>query len=37
MINGINIFYGSKTGSGLKIVSTNKGKDLQPGQNKSKK
>ena len=35
MINGMNIFYGSKTGSGLKIVSTAKG--LQPVQNKSKK
>ena len=22
MINGMNIFYGSKTGSGLKVVST---------------
>ena len=37
MINGMNIFYGSKTGSGLKDVSTNKGKGLQPVQNKSKK
>ena len=37
MINGMNIFYGSKTGSGLKVVSTNKGKGLQPVQNKSKK
>ena len=26
MINGMNIFYSSKTGSRLKIVSTNKGK-----------
>ena len=24
MINGMNIFYSSKTGSGLKVVSTNK-------------
>ena len=37
MINGMNIFYGSKAGSGLKVVSTNKGKGLQPVQNKSKK
>ena len=37
MINGMNIFYGSKTGSGLKVVSTNKGKGLEPVQNKSKK
>ena len=37
MINGMNIFYGSKTGSGLKVVSTNKGNELQPVQNKSKK
>ena len=35
MINGMNIFYGSKTGSGLKVVSSAKG--LQPVQNKSKK
>ena len=34
MINGMNIFYGSKTGSGLKVVSTNKGKGLEPVQNK---
>ena len=37
MINGMNIFYGSKTGSGLKVVSTNKGKRLEPVQTKSKK
>ena len=37
MINGMNIFYGSKTGSGLKVVSTNKGKGLEPVQTKSKK
>ena len=37
MINGMNISYGSKTGSGLKVVSTNKGKGLEPVQNKSKK
>ena len=35
MINGMNIFYSSKTGSGLKVVSTNKG--LEPVQTKSKK
>ena len=35
MINGMNIFYGYKTGSGLKVVSTAKG--LQPVQNKSQK
>ena len=35
MINGMNNFYGSKTGSGLKVVSTNKG--LEPVQTKSKK
>ena len=34
MINGMNIFYGSKTGSGLKVVSTNKGKGLEPVQTK---
>ena len=33
----MNIFYSSKTGSGLKVVSTNKGKGLNPVQNKSKK
>ena len=27
MINGMPIFYSSKTGSGLKVVSTNKVKD----------
>ena len=39
MINGMDIFYGSKTGSGLKVVSTNKGKGkgLEPVQTKSKK
>ena len=36
MINGMNIFYSSKTGSGLKVVSTNKGKGLQPVKTKSK-
>ena len=33
----MNIFYNSKLGSGLKVVSTNKGKGLEPVQNKSKK
>ena len=35
MINGMNIFYSSKTGSGLKVISTDKG--LEPVQTKSKK
>ena len=30
MINGMNIFYNSKLGSGLKVVSNNKGKGLEP-------
>ena len=33
MINGINIFYSSKTGSGLEPVQT-KGKGLEPLQTK---
>ena len=37
MINGMPIFYSSKTGSGLKVISTNKGKGLQPAKTKSKK
>ena len=37
MIYGMNIFYGSKTGSGLKVASNNKGKGLEPVQTKSKK
>ena len=37
MINRMNIFYGSKTGSRLKVVSTYKGKGLEPVQTKSKK
>ena len=37
MINGMNIFYSSKTGSGLKVVSTNKGKGLEPVQTKKGK
>ena len=32
MINGMNIFYSSKLGSGLKVVSSNKGKGLEPVQ-----
>ena len=36
MINGMNIFYSSKTGSGLKVVSSNKGKGLEPVQTKEK-
>ena len=34
MINGMPIFYSSKTGRGLKVVSTNKGKVLEPVQTK---
>ena len=34
MINGMNIFYSSKTGSGLKVVSNNEGKGLEPVQGK---
>ena len=34
MINGMPIFYSSKTGNGLKVVSTNKGKGLEPVQTK---
>ena len=37
MINGMNIFYSSKTGSGLEPVQTKKGKGLEPVQTKSKK
>ena len=37
MINGMDIFYGSKTGSGLKVVSNNKGKGLEPVQTKKGK
>ena len=37
MVNGMNIFYGSKTGSGLKVVSINKGKGLEPVQTKKGK
>ena len=37
MINGMNIFYSSKTGSGLKVVSTNKAKGLEPVQTKKGK
>ena len=35
MINGMNIFYSSKSGSGLKVVSTAKG--LEPVQTKKGK
>ena len=34
MINGMNIFYRSKTGSGLKPVQTKKVKGLEPVQAK---
>ena len=37
MINGMNIFYSSKTGQGLKVVSTNKGQGLNPVQTKKGK
>ena len=37
MINGMNIFYSSKSGSGLKVVSNNKGKGLEPVQTKKGK
>ena len=37
MINGMNIFYGSKTGQGLKVISSNKGKGLQAVQTKKGK
>ena len=34
MINGMPIFYSSKTGRGLKVVSSNKGKGFEPVQTK---
>ena len=37
MINGMPIFYNSKTGSGLKVVSNNKGKGLEPVKTKKGK
>ena len=37
MINGMNFFYNSKLGSGLKVVSTNEGKGLEPVQTKKGK
>ena len=37
MINGMPIFYSSKTGSGLKPVQTKKGKGLEPVQTKKGK
>ena len=36
MINDMSIFYSSKTGSGLKLVSTN-AKGLEPVQTKKRK
>ena len=37
MINGMPIFYSSKTGSGLKVVSNNKGDGFQTVQTKKGK
>ena len=37
MINGMNIFYSSKTGRGLEPVQTKKGKGLEPVQTKKGK
>ena len=37
MINGMPIFYSSKKGKGLKVVSNNKGKGLEPVQTKKGK
>ena len=37
MINGMPIFYSSKTGSGLVPVQTKKGKGLEPVQTKKGK
>ena len=37
MINGMPIFYSSKTGSGLEPVQTKKGKGLEPVQTKKGK
>ena len=37
MINGMNIFYSSKTGSGLEPVQAKKGKGLEPVQTKKGK
>ena len=37
MINGMPIFYSSKTGSGLEPVQTKKGKELKPVQTKKGK
>ena len=34
MINGMNIFYSSKTGRGLEPIQTKKGKGLEPVQTK---
>ena len=37
MINGMNIFYSSKSGNGLEPVQTKKGKGLEPVQTKKGK
>ena len=37
MINGMPIFYSSKTGNGLEPVQTKKGKGLEPVQTKKGK
>ena len=37
MINGMNIFYNSKLGSILKVISTNEGKGLEPVKTKKKR
>ena len=37
MINGMPIFYNSKTGSGLEPIQTKKGKGLEPIRNKKGK
>ena len=37
MINGMPIFYSSKTGSGLEPIQTKKGKGLEPVQTKKGK
>ena len=37
MINGMNIFYSSRTGRGLEPIQTNKGKGLEAVQTKKGK
>ena len=37
MIDGMPIFYSSKIGRGLKVVSNDKGKGLEPVQTKKRK